>query len=257
MRQKRSEKKSEGRDLLVGRNAIREALTAGRTLNKLWYLESGDQRLRQIVQEVREAGVPVQAVPAEQLARLAPDLTHQGLVAEPAAKDYVEALPYLQSLQEAGQQPLILILDAIQDGHNLGAILRVADAAGIDLVVIGKHRSQALDARVAKASAGAVEFVPVARVTNLSDFVLKIKERGFWVFGLAGEAAHDYRQISYRGSVALIIGNEGRGIAAKLKEHCDDLLSIPMAGRINSLNASVAAALVSFAALEDRQKGAQ
>ncbi|MDO5734000.1 MAG: 23S rRNA (guanosine(2251)-2'-O)-methyltransferase RlmB [Eubacteriales bacterium] len=242
-------------EIICGRNAVKAALAAGRTINRLYYLDSGDSRLYKLVQAAREAGVPVSAAKNEQLDRLTGDLTHQGIIAEPAAKDYVDAESYLSELEAAGKDPFILILAEIQDGHNLGAILRVADAAAVDLVIIPERRSQGLDARVARASAGAIEFVPVARVTNLSRLTLDLKDRGYWIYGLDGEAKERYNEVSYRGKIALIVGNEARGINQKLREHCDFLLSIPMAGRINSLNASVACGIVTFAARAERETG--
>ncbi|MDO5737846.1 MAG: 23S rRNA (guanosine(2251)-2'-O)-methyltransferase RlmB [Eubacteriales bacterium] len=235
-------------EVIFGRNSVQEAIAAGRTINKIFYLESGDNRLWQLVKEAKNAKIPCQAVPYEQLERLAQGLRHQGIAAELAAKDYADWSKCIERLAEAGKQALVLVLDSIQDGHNLGAILRTADAAKVDLVVIPKRRGQALDARVSRASAGAIEFVPVARVANLSQAIRELQSVGFWIYGLAAEGSEVYDEVDYADKTALLIGNEGRGIAQKLREHCDYLLSIPMYGQINSLNASVACALATFAA---------
>lgn len=241
-------------DILYGRNALQEALDAGRTINDVYYLESGDRRLRDLVDQAKEQGAVIHHAKREQLDRMAKGDNHQGVVVELSPKDYVDAETYLAELMDIKPEPFILLLDEIQDGHNLGAILRVADAAGVDLVIIPERRAQALDSRVAHASAGAVEYVPVARVTNMTDCVLKLKDMGFWIYGLAGEAEQEYTEINYSGALGLMIGNEGKGIGVKLRDHLDGLLKIPMLGHVNSLNASVAAGIVTFEAVKQRRK---
>lgn len=242
---------------LVGRNPVLEALKAGRELNKAWILErqpgrGRDQRLQQIEDLLKEAGVIIHYSPRAALDKLSPDLPHQGVVVQLAAQAYVDARQLLDQWESEGKAALILILDEIQDGHNLGACLRVADGAGIDLVVIPERRSASLDQFVAKSSAGAIEYVPVAREVNLTRLILDLKDRGYWIYGAAGEGAQDYSQVDYRGKAVLVIGNEGKGISPKLRDHCDFLVKIPMWGQVNSLNASVACGVIAFEAARQR-----
>ena len=243
---------------LCGRNPVMEALKAGREINKAWILErqpgrGRDQRLQQIEDLLKEAGVIINYSPRAALDKLSPDLAHQGVVVQLAAQDYVDARALVSQWAEEGKSPFILILDEIQDGHNLGACLRVADGAGIDLVVIPERRSASLDQFVAKSSAGALEYVPVAREVNLTRFILDLKDQGYWIYGAAGEGAQDYSQVDYRGKTVLLVGNEGKGISAKLRDHCDFLIKIPMWGQVNSLNASVACGIIAFEAARQRQ----
>ncbi len=242
---------------LVGRNPVMEALKAGREINKAWILErqpghGRDQRLQQIEELLKAAGVIINYSPRAALDKLSPDLPHQGVVVQLAAQAYVDARQLLKQWEAEGKAAFILILDEIQDGHNLGACLRVADGAGIDLVVIPERRSASLDQFVAKSSAGALEYVPVAREVNLTRFILDLKDQGYWIYGAAGEGAQDYSQADYRGKTALVIGNEGKGISPKLREHCDFLVKIPMWGQVNSLNASVACGVIAFEAARQR-----
>lgn len=232
---------------------------AGRELNKIWLLhpadgKNRDGRLREIENLAREKDVTVLYTERAALDRMSSGSNHQGVVAQVAAREYADSSEVIARVRAEGREPLILILDELQDGRNLGAILRVADAAAVDLVVIPKRRSVSLDQYVAKASAGAIEYVPVARETNLTRFVLELKEDGFWIYGTAAEGERRYDSCEYDGAVALVIGNEGEGISSKLKEHCDFLLNIPMYGEINSLNASVACGIVTFAAVAKRMK---
>lgn len=242
-------------DQIVGRNPVEEALKAGRPIHKLWVLKSEqgrDPRLSRIVREAKEQGATIHDVDRAALDRLAGRGAHQGVVAEVAAHAYVDADALLDRLEAAGKAPFVLVLDELQDGHNLGSILRVADAAGVDLVVLPERRSVSLDSYVAKASAGAIEYVPVARVTNLSRFIRELKDRGFWIYGSSLSATQSHRELDYRGKICLLIGNEGKGISEKLQESCDFLMKIPMAGRINSLNASVATGILCFEAAAQR-----
>lgn len=246
---------------LVGRNPVLEALKAGREINKAWLLErqpgrGRDQRLQKIEKLLQEAGVIINYSPRAALDKLSPDLPHQGIVVQLAAQDYADARQLLTAWQDQGKAGFILILDEIQDGHNLGACLRVAEGAAIDLVVIPERRSASLDQFVAKSAAGALEYVPVAREVNLTRFVLDLKDQGYWIYGAAGEGAADYSQVDYQGKIALIIGNEGKGISPKLRGHCDFLVKIPMWGQLNSLNASVACGIIAFEAARRRHQAA-
>ena len=244
---------------LVGRNPVIEAIKAGRTINKAWLLDKKtdhgrDSRLREIENLLKETGVIVNYSNRQTLDRLADGSNHQGVVVQVAAQDYVDARSLIADLEAEGKPGFILILDELQDGHNLGACLRVADASGADLVVIPERRSASLDQFVAKASAGAIEYVPVARETNLSRLVLDLKKEGYWIFGAAGEATQNHYDVDYTGKCAIVIGNEGKGISQKLKEHCDFLIKIPMYGKINSLNASVACGIIASEAAKQRNK---
>lgn len=246
-------------ELLCGRNPVSEALAAGTAINKAWILkataESGrDRRLLDLEKKLREAGVPVLTVDRRTLDKMAGEARHQGIIAQIAAREYANSGELIDAWLAAGKDPFILILDGLQDGRNLGAALRIAECCGVDLVVLPERRSVSLDAYVARAAAGALEYVPVAREVNLSRFVMEIKKKGFWIFGTAAEAENDFKACDYRGKTALIIGSEGEGIAEKLRTHCDLLLRIPMWGQLNSLNASVACGIVCFEAARQRHE---
>ena len=249
----RSEEKS---DYLYGRNPVLEALQSGAEINKAWVLKSPanakrDHRLSKIVRALRDRRIVIQYVDKLVLDRLADNREHQGVVVQIAAFSYVDFDEQLAHLAE--RDALVIVLDEIQEGYNLGSILRIAEAAGVDLIVIPKHRSASLDSHVAKASAGAIMHVPVARVVNLSSAVEQLKEVGFWSFGAAlDERSEDYRTVDYRGKCAILIGNEGKGLSQKIKEHCDHLVKIPMHGVINSLNAAVATGIIVYEASTQR-----
>ncbi|NLZ71252.1 MAG: 23S rRNA (guanosine(2251)-2'-O)-methyltransferase RlmB, partial [Clostridiaceae bacterium] len=179
---------------------------------------------------------------------------HQGIIAQVSAIKYVDPFVQIQKVKSEGRNPFILILDNLQDGFNFGSIIRISEAAGIDLIVIPERRSVSVDAHVAKASAGAVEYVPIARVTNLATFIDRIKEDGFWIFGSEVDSAENYQKANYQGSIALIVGNEGTGMSQNIKKRCDFLVTIPMQGKINSLNAAVATGIIIFEAVEQRKQ---
>lgn len=246
-------------DRIAGRNPIQEALRAGRAINKIWInknQQNRDQRLEKLIWECKQAGAVVMEVDKESLdAMVETHSSHQGIVAQVSAKDYVDPLVYLEALLAEGKKPFLLLLDNLQDGYNFGSIIRIAEASGVDLIVIPERRSVSVDAHVAKASAGAVEFVPIARVTNLATFIDRIKEMNFWIFGTEVENAEPYDKANYQGSIALVIGNEGHGISENIKKRCDFLITIPMQGKINSLNAAVATGILVFEAVRQRQKG--
>lgn len=243
---------------IEGRNPVAEALRAGRSINRLYVLNRarggrGDTVLSELAEKARAAGATVSYVDRTALDRMATTGAHQGIIARVAAHDYADLDAILAEADASGRDPFFILLDNLQDPHNLGAILRVADAAGVDAVILPRHRSVTLDATVAKTSAGALEYVPVCRVTNLTRTVLDLKARGFWIFGTAAEAASDYHEVDWSGRVALVIGSEGRGIGDKLLEHCDFRLAIPQVGNVNSLNASVACGIITFEAMHCRR----
>ena len=243
-------------DRLEGRNPILEALKAGRQINKLWVLKKEDGRLDPTIQKIlflaRAEKIPVIEVRRPFLDQMSDSHAHQGVIASVASRDYVDLDDVLSAAEEKGRSPFLVMLDGLKDGYNLGSILRIADAAGVDGIIIPKHRSIALDAMVAKASAGAIEYVPVVRVTNLSQTILELKDKGFWVAGTDASGETSYKSADFKGPLLVVIGSEGEGMSRVVKEKCDFLLSIPMQGRINSLNAAVAAGIVIFEAQSQR-----
>ncbi len=255
----RSEAQEPTADRLEGRNSVNEALSAGREINKLWILEpQGGQRLdpglAKILDEANKRKIVVIRSPRNVLDRMSQTHNHQGVIAAVASHEYVEIDDILTKAADEGRAPLLVVLDELKDAYNLGSVLRIADAAGVDGVVIPKHRSIGLDSVVAKASAGAIEYVPVARVTNIAQTLRELKEKhGFWVCGTAAEGSTPYDKADYKGSLAIVIGSEGEGMRDSVQKECDFLLSIPMAGRVNSLNAAVAAGIVIFEAVKGRQ----
>ncbi len=243
-------------DRLEGRNPVLEALRAGRTMNKLWVakLDGGrvDPTVARIVAMARDRNVLIVEVPRITLDQMSETHNHQGVIAQVASHDYVELDDIIQAAKYKGGAPFLLMLDELKDAYNLGSILRIADAAGVHGVIIPKHRSIGLDSLVAKASAGAIEYVPVARVTNLSQTIAALKEDGFWVAGTDAEGTIPYNKADLCGSLLVVIGSEGEGMAKNIREKCDFLLSIPMSGNVNSLNAAVAAGIVVFEAHRQR-----
>jgi len=243
-------------DRLEGRNPILEALRAGRAMNKLWVakLDGGrvDPIVSRIVAMARECNVLIMEVPRITLDQMSETHNHQGVIANVASHDYVELDDIIQRAEDKGEVPFLLLLDELKDAYNLGSILRIADAAGVHGVIIPKHRSIGLDSLVAKASAGAIEYVPVARVTNLSQTISALKEDGFWVAGTDAEGTIPYNKADLKGPLLIVIGSEGEGMNKNIREKCDFLLSIPMSGNVNSLNAAVAAGIVVFEAQRQR-----
>lgn len=246
-------------DRLEGRNSVLEALKAGRQINKLWVLDAKDGKkadpvLASILNEASRKKIPVVRAKREVLDRMSETHGHQGVIAQVASHDYVEVDDIISKASEEGRAPFIVVLDELKDAYNLGSVLRIADAAGVDGVIIPKHRSIGLDSVVAKASAGAIEYVPVARVTNIAATLRELKEKnGFWVFGTAAEGTTDYDKADYKGPIAIVIGSEGDGMRDVVRKECDFLLSIPMRGSVNSLNAAVAAGIVIYEAAKGRE----
>ncbi len=238
---------------IEGRNPVAEALAAGRSINRAFILEQATGELAALAGRLREEGAIVQFVSRASLDAMATSRAHQGIIVEAAAYQYSDLDTVLADCRDRGQEPFILLLDQIQDAHNLGSILRIADGAGAHAVVILKRRSVPLNAAVAKASAGAIEHVPVCRVNNLTSVILMLKEAGFWIFGTRAGDGLNYREADYSGKIALVIGSEGQGISKKVAEHCDFHLSIPLHGRVNSLNAAVACGIIAFEAAASRR----
>ena len=237
---------TENKGLIAGRNAVLEALKSGREMNKIWMAEgSASGPAKEIIREARERGIVIQFVPRKKLDEIT-DTNHQGVIAQAAAYTYFPVEELLNRAEERGEAPFLLILDEIEDPHNLGSILRTADASGAHGIIIPKRRSVGLTETVAKASTGAIEHVPVARVTNIVRTIEMLKEKGLWIAGTDAKGSLDYRKLDGTLPLALVIGSEGRGISRLAKEHCDFLVQIPMRGHVTSLNASVSAALLMY-----------
>ena len=240
-------------DLIEGRNAVIEALRAGRTIDKI-YIAKGDvdQTLGHIASKARSAGVVVVEADRRKLDALSQTHAHQGVIALCAVKEYCTVADSLAIAQARGEPPFVIVCDEISDPHNLGAIIRSAECAGAHGVIIPKRRSAGLTAVVDKTSAGAVEHVAIARVPNLSAAIGELKKSGLWVYGAAAEGASPMWQTDLTGPVCLVIGSEGDGIGRLVRENCDFLVSIPLKGQISSLNASAAAAVLMYEVLRQR-----
>lgn len=242
-------------EYLAGKHPVLEALKAGRSINKIFVSAQAQRHLVQpIMEEAKARGIVVQQVDKSKLDRLVPDLPHQGIVAQAAAVAYVEVDDLLALAAERGEPPLIVLLDEVEDPHNLGSVLRTADCTGVHGVIIPKRRSAGLTAVVAKTSAGAVEYVRVARVANLVQTMEKLKAAGLWIAGADVGAKAGFYETNLTGPMAIVIGNEGQGLSRLVRERCDFILSLPMAGQINSLNASVAAGVILYEVVRQRQQ---
>lgn len=250
------ELQTDGEQWIAGKHPVLEALKSGYALNKIWLSEHLQRaQVSAILEEAKARGVVVQYADKRKLDQMAPGTAHQGVVAQGAAAAYAEVDDLLARAAERGEAPLLVLLDEVEDPHNLGSVLRTADCTGVHGVIVPKRRSASLSAVVAKTSAGAVAYVPVARVSNLVQTIERLKEAGVWVAGAAGEAEDDVYRANLTGPLAIVIGNEGRGLSRLVRESCDFLVSLPMMGRINSLNASVAAGVLLYEAVRQRRLG--
>jgi len=240
-------------DMLEGRNAVFEALKAGRTIDKL-LVAKGDREgsLIKLTAMARQAGAVVQEADRRKLDSMSPTGAHQGVIAMCAMHEYASVEDILSAARESDRPGLIVICDEINDPHNLGAVIRTANAAGAAGVIIPKRRSAGLSAAAVKASAGASEHTLVARVANLPSAIDELKKNGFWILGADMAGSTDYFNADMTGASAVVIGSEGAGIGRLVKEKCDFLLRIPMFGQINSLNASVAGAILIYEAVRQR-----
>lgn len=239
-------------EFISGRRAVMEALKSGRPINKILVQESASGGgLGELLALAREQSAVVQQVPKAKLDEVAKNKSHQGVLAYVAAKPYVE-LDDLIAIAKRSYPGLIVVLDGVEDPHNLGSVLRSVDGAGAAGVVIPKRRAVPLTGTVSKASAGALEHVEVARVANISQALEQLKKAGFWVMGAAGEAATLYTEVDLTGNIALVIGNEGVGLGKLVRDRCDALLRLPMHGQVNSLNAGVATGILLYEVLRQR-----
>ena len=235
-----------------GRNAVLEAFRSGKTIDKLFILDGcQDGPIKSIVREAKKTDAIINYVDKERLDRLAGTGHHQGVVAIGAAYEYAEVDDILASAKEKGEDPFIFILDEIEDPHNLGAIIRTANLAGAHGVIIPKRRAVGLTATVAKTSAGAINYTPVAKVTNISQTIEELKKQGLW-FVCAEMGGETMYNLNLKGPIGLVIGNEGNGVSRLVKDKCDFIASIPMKGDIDSLNASVAAGVLAYEIVRQR-----
>ncbi len=253
VREDRPVEVEENEGQIEGRNALTEALRSGRTVDKV-FIASGeiDHGLQRLAAQAKEAGAVVVPVDRRKLDQMSTSHSHQGVIALVAARAYFSVDDILAEAEERGEAPLIVICDELSDPHNLGAILRSAECAGAHGVIIPKRRSVGLTAVVAKASAGAVEYMKVARVTNISATIEELKEKGVWIFGTAAEGSIPMYEADLKGGTAIVIGSEGDGMSRLVREKCDVTVHIPMKGRITSLNASAAASILLYEAVRQR-----
>ena len=237
-------------DIICGRNPVIEALKSGANLDTIYISGSGGS-LNLIRKLAKDNGIVVKDAQEKKLSQLSGGASHQGVVAVGACGEYVSVEDILAVSQKKGTKPFIIICDEIEDPHNLGAIIRTAETSGADGVIIPKRRSASLNATVFKTSAGAASYVPVARVSNLASCIDQLKENGVWSYG-TDASGNDYTRTDFTGSCALVIGSEGFGISKLIQKKCDFMIKLPMLGKINSLNASVAAGIFMYEVLRQR-----
>lgn len=240
-------------DIIEGRNPVMEALRSGRTIDKI-LVQKGDKQgsVIKILKMAKEAHIAVSYVEKAKLDSLATTKAHQGVIAYVAAKEYVSLKDIINIADEKGEKPFIIVCDEITDPHNLGSIIRTANAAGAHGVVISKHNAVGLNATVTKTSAGAVEFTPVAKVSSIANAIEILKQENVWVVGADMDGNETIYEHDFSGGVAIVIGNEGKGISHLVKKRCDFIVNIPMLGQISSLNASVAGALMIYEVVRSR-----
>ena len=240
-------------DRLEGRNSVMEALKSNRTINKI-LVAKGERggSINKIIAIAKDKGIVIQEVEKSKLDNESTTFSHQGVIAYVSVKEYVEIEDILKISKERGEEPFLIILDEITDPQNLGSILRTADAVGAHGVIIPKRRAVGLSSVVSKASAGAVEYVPVARVSNIVQAIESLKKRNVWIVGTEAGAEKAFYQSDLLGPIAIVVGNEGEGIGRLIKEKCDFLVKIPMMGKISSLNAAVAGSVMMYEVLKQR-----
>jgi 23S rRNA (guanosine2251-2'-O)-methyltransferase len=233
-------------DIIMGKNPVIEALKSGRDINKILIAEgSQGGQMQQVIGLAKASNVFVQFVPKKKLDQIA-EGNHQGVIAQVAAYQYAEIDDLFHAAEKKNEAPFFLLLDEIEDPHNLGSIMRTADAVGAHGIIIPKRRAVGLTATVAKASTGAIEHIPVVRVTNMARTIDELKEKGVWIAGTDAKGKEDYRQFDGTLPLGLVIGSEGKGMGRLIRDKCDFLIHLPMSGHVTSLNASVAAALLMY-----------
>jgi len=241
-------------EIVYGRNAVWELLQAGKPVNKILFQTEGTGgKFQDLISQAKAQKIPFQFVDKAALDRLTEKAKHQGVLAYVSPREYAEVEDILALARAKGEDPLILVLDEVEDPHNLGALIRTADAAGVHGVIIPKRRSVALTSTVAKTSAGAVEHVLVARVTNLVQTLKDLQKEGCWITG-AEAGGREVYQADLTGPRVLVVGSEGKGLSRLVKETCDEIVSLPMQGKINSLNASVAGSILMYEVVRQRRQ---
>lgn len=244
-------------NIICGRNPVLEALRSGREIDRLFVSHgTGGGSVTAIIAKCRAKGILIKEISPQKLDYYCGGANHQGVAVMFASQEYAAVDDMFALADSRGEKPFLIICDEIEDPHNLGAIIRTAEATGVHGVIIPERRSASLNATVAKAACGALEYVPVARVTNIANTIDSLKERGVWVFG-ADMDGDDYTKTDFDAPCALVIGNEGKGIGALTAKKCDAILSLPMLGKINSLNASVAAGILMYEVVRSRKADKQ
>lgn len=249
----RKNKNEEFQDQVEGRNSVLELLDSDRDINKI-FIEKGEKHgsINKIIAKAREKKVVIVEVDRQKLNKMAQTENHQGVIAIVPPFNYCEVKDILDEAYRKNEKPFILILDGIEDPHNLGAIIRTAETAGVHGIIIPKRRACNVNSTVYKVASGAVEHMKIARVNNLNDEIKYLKDNDVWVYGTAVEASKYYYEENLTGAIAIVIGNEGKGMSNLVKENCDVLLKIPMKGKISSLNASVSAGIVMYEVVKQR-----
>lgn len=241
----------ENPNMIIGRNPVMEAVKSGRTIEKILMQKDGEGSIKKIASLARERGLQIQYVDRVALDRVTGSRSHQGIAAYVSAYSYCELSDILQKAKDRGEDPFVILADGLEDPHNLGAIMRTADAVGAHGIVIPSRRAVGLTETVAKASAGAIEYIPVAKVANMTAAIDELKEAGLWI-GACDMDGQEYYQAQLTGPIGLVVGGEGQGVSRLVREHCDFILSIPMVGQISSLNASNAAAILMYETFRQR-----
>lgn len=252
MEQNKQNLDNQRNDIIAGRNPVMEAIRSGRSIESI-LVARGERSgsVVAIIAKAKQKNIPVKDVDSKKLDFLAKGINHQGIVAQCAVKEYSTLEDIFALAEERGESPFIIVLDKIEDPHNLGAIIRTAECAGAHGVIIPERRSAGLSYTVEKTSAGALEYMPIVRVKNISAVLQKLKDKGIWVYGADMDGEH-YKKVNFDGAVALVIGNEGKGISPLVAKDCDVIVSLPMKGKINSLNASVAAGILMYEIADKR-----
>ncbi len=252
MEQNKQNLDNQRNDIIAGRNPVMEAIRSGRSIESI-LVAKGERSgsVVAIIAKAKQKNIPVKDVDSKKLDFLAKGVNHQGIVAQCAVKEYSTLEDIFALAEEREESPFIIVLDKIEDPHNLGAIIRTAECAGAHGVIIPERRSAGLSYTVEKTSAGALEYMPVVRVKNISAVLQKLKDKGIWVYGADMDGEH-YKKVNFDGAVALVIGNEGKGISPLVAKDCDVIVSLPMKGKINSLNASVAAGILMYEIADKR-----
>lgn len=241
------ENNQRGDDIIAGRNAVNEALRSGRTIDSLYVVRGAAHSgsLSSLIAKAKDRDIAIKEADSKKLDFMCGNANHQGVVAVAAVKEYATIDDIFQLAKERNEPPFIIVADELEDPHNLGAVLRVAECAGAHGIIIPKRRAVGLTYAVGKASAGAVEYVPVARVTNITAAIDELKKRGVWIYA-ADMEGQNWCTVDYSGPAAIVIGSEGFGVGRLVKEKCDFVISLPMKGKINSLNASVACGIICY-----------